>query len=44
MRAAPELRFAQTYASCIDQSFTRLFFVLSAAATFVVMGADYTNA
>jgi hypothetical protein len=43
-RAAPELRFAQTYASCIDQPCMRLFFVLSAVMGFVVVGADYTNA
>jgi hypothetical protein len=30
-RAAPELRFAQTYASCIDQPCMRLFSALSAA-------------
>jgi hypothetical protein len=42
-RAAPELRFAQTYASCIDQPCMRLFFALSAAMGFVVMGADCTN-
>jgi hypothetical protein len=43
-RAAPELRFTQTYASCIDQPCMRLFFALSAAMGFVVMGADCTNA
>jgi hypothetical protein len=43
-RATPELRFAQTYASCIDQPWMRLFFALSAAMGFVVMGADCTNA
>jgi hypothetical protein len=42
--AAPELPFAQTYASCIDQPCMRLFFALSAAMGFVVMGADCTNA
>jgi hypothetical protein len=42
-RDAPELRFAQTYASCIDQPCMRLFFALSAAMSFVVMGADCTN-
>jgi hypothetical protein len=39
-----ELRFAQTYASCIDQPCMGLFFALSAAMGFVVMGADCTNA
>jgi hypothetical protein len=43
-RAAPELCFAQTYASCIDQRRKRFFFALSAAMGFVVMGADCTNA
>jgi hypothetical protein len=43
-RAAPELRFAQTYGSYIDQPSMRLFFALSAAMGFVVMGADCTNA
>jgi hypothetical protein len=43
-RAASELRFAQTYVSCIDQPCMRLFFVLSAAMGFVVMGADCTSA
>jgi hypothetical protein len=41
-RAALELRVAQTYASCIDQPCMRLFFALSAAMGFVVMGADCT--
>jgi hypothetical protein len=43
-RAATELRSAQAYASCIDQPCMRLFFALSAAMDFVVMGADWTNA
>jgi hypothetical protein len=38
--AAPELRFAQTYTSCIDQPCIRSFFALSTAMGFVVMGAD----
>jgi hypothetical protein len=42
-RAAPEPRFTQTYASCIDQPCMRLFFALSAAMDFVVKGADCTN-
>jgi hypothetical protein len=42
-RAAPEFRFAQMYASCIDQPCMRLFFALSAAMGFVVKGADCTN-
>jgi hypothetical protein len=43
-RAAPELRFAHTYASCTDQPSIGLFFALSAAVWFLVMGADCTNA
>jgi hypothetical protein len=43
-RAAPELCFAQTYASGIDQPCMRFFFALSTAMGFVVMGADCTNA
>jgi hypothetical protein len=43
-RAAPKLRFSQTYASFIDQPCIRLFFALSAAMDFVVMGAYCTNA
>jgi hypothetical protein len=43
-RAAPQLRFAQTYVSCIDQPCMRLFFALSTAMGFVVMRADCTNA
>jgi hypothetical protein len=39
-RATSGLRFAQTYASCIDKSCIRLFFALSAAMGFVVVGAD----
>jgi hypothetical protein len=42
-RAAQELRFAQTYASCIDQPYMRLFFALSAKMGLVLMGADCTN-
>jgi hypothetical protein len=43
-RAAPELRFAQTYPWCIDQPCRRLFFTLSATMGLVVMGADCINA
>jgi hypothetical protein len=43
-RTAPELRFAQTYASPIDQPCIRLFFALSTAMGIVVMGADCANA
>jgi hypothetical protein len=39
-----QVQFSQPYASCIDQPCTRLFFALSAAMSFVVMGADCTNA
>jgi hypothetical protein len=38
-----QLRFAQTYASCIDQPCMHFFFALSAAMSFVEMGAVYTN-
>jgi hypothetical protein len=41
--AAPKLRFVQMFTSCIDQPCMRLFFALSAAMTFVVMGADCTK-
>jgi hypothetical protein len=43
-RATPELRFAQMYVLCIDQPCVRVFFALSVATGFVVMGADRTNA
>jgi hypothetical protein len=39
-----QVQFSQPYASCIDQPCTRLFLALSAAMSFVVMGADCTNA
>jgi hypothetical protein len=38
-----QLRFAPTYASCIDQPSMRLCFALSAVICFVVMSADCTN-
>jgi hypothetical protein len=37
-------RFAQTYASCIDQSYIHLFLTLLTTISFVVMDADYTSA
>jgi hypothetical protein len=42
-RAAPDLRFAQTHASCIEQLCMHLLFALSAAMGFVVLGVDCTN-
>jgi hypothetical protein len=43
-RAAPKLRFAQTYDSCVDEPCMRLLFTLSAAIGLIVMDADCTNA
>ena len=42
--SAPIQSFAQTYASCTDQPCMRLFFALSTAISFVVLGADCSNA
>jgi hypothetical protein len=42
-RAAPEIRLAQTYASCIDQPCMGLFCFVSTVMSFVVMGADCTD-
>jgi hypothetical protein len=43
-RAAPNLKWEQTYASCIDQPSMRIFYALSAALGMTVMMGDVTNA
>ena len=43
-RAAPQLRLAQTYASCVEQPCMRLFFALCTHANYTCLKVDATNA
>ncbi|KAI2501346.1 retrotransposon [Fragilaria crotonensis] len=43
-RAAPELKLANTYSSCIEQPIMRLFFALCANEGYLIIKVDATNA